>query len=103
MKVNARWEPQTHKIPNEELEKATHTLIGKPVKIDFQGKPIGIVTDATYQDGGINIEAELDSPRTAYFFDDPKLDGVPTNIVFESLSFLTKGYEVQSSNQKVRK
>ena len=56
------FEMNRHYISAKELERATRTLIGKPVTLDFGKKAIGTVVNATFDKDKkqINYEAELD-------------------------------------------
>jgi len=96
--VKARYVPTPlFKVSNEELEKATPTLIGKPVRVNFQGEPVGIVLDAIYQDGGIDLDVELRGFRAGAEIAEVEMDGSYSNIRFGELSLLTKNFEEKKS------
>ena len=82
-------------IPAEELKKATKTLIGKAVTVDFKpSKQIGIVTDAYFEDNKIKYTAEVkikpkNRLRAAINYDHIMVHTLK-DITFIELSSLTK-------------
>lgn len=92
MKIKGRytpWEGNDVTFSNEELEKAARTFIGKPVKLMFN-ETIGVITDAEYNDGGIDYVAEISDLRASlryYGIDDKKLIN---GLYFECLSIIVE-------------
>ena len=69
MRVKARYEKSI--IPSDELEKATNTLIGKPVHVNFDTRQlIGRVLDAVYNNDGIDLDLDLYDVGVSYWVKD---------------------------------
>jgi len=99
MRIKGRytpWSKNTIIITNEELEKATRSLIGKPVKLNFD-EVIGVVMDAEYEDGGIDYEAEILDARAGSKYG--TLDGnIARDVVFQCLSLVTDENNISLSD-----
>ena len=66
MRVKARYEERDD-FAEGELEKATPTLIGRPVTVMFGNQVVGTVIDAVYTDGGIDLDLDFHDLGVAGF------------------------------------
>jgi len=93
VKFNGRWEPSHINnvvFPEEEIKRAARTLVGKPVRVNFEGDAVGYVVDAEYVPGGIEYTIEVPNLKAAYVVQHMKGNEV-YGAVFTELS-LTKAH-----------
>lgn len=82
MKLSGRWEPTHIKnivFPEEELQRAARTLVGRPVRVNFKGDAVGHVVDAEYTLGGIDYVVEIPSLKAGFtmrYMEGRKIRGV---------------------------
>jgi len=97
MKIKGLWKPIKGDVvfPEEELKRAAKTLMGKPVRVGFEGPPIGYVVDAVYIEGahgggGIEYVVEIPELKAAYLVEHLK-DNKVHGAVFTELSLSQLG------------
>lgn len=98
MRVTARYERRS--ISEEEMRKATPTLIGKPVTVNFKDPRIGTVIDAQFNNNGIDLELDLWDAVGGFMYD-PEEGNSFSNVAFTELSLVEVPLP-RSSNQKVK-
>ena len=98
MKISGVWSPSGDVfIPEEELKRAAKTLIGRPVRVNFQGTPVGVVTNAEYVPGGIRYTIDVQELKAGFIMKHLE-NNEGHGITFTELSFTRP----RTSNQTTR-
>lgn len=92
-------------ISLDELERAARTLIGKPVKLDFEN--VGTVVDAEFKEGRVHYIAEVQTKQKKRFkvgaYCKNTKDGKMGGLVFYELFCNSKDFSLQRLKEMKQK
>ena len=99
MKLNGVWKPTKEGVifPEEEIRRAARTLVGVPVRVNFEGDAVGHVVDAEYVPGGIEYTIEIPNLKAAYNIRHVK-DNKIYGAVFTELSLTSQSLKGSTNN-----